>query len=138
MREIRVKAFTSDNVMHPPKRIRDINFLDCSKDTIFLEETGLWDKNGKSIYCDDILKYKQPIFSKGISPNLRIIGSEYVYAKICKVAGGFTFLREVFWNDSFLAECGDAIADIQTRSWIEDNCIIAGNIYENKELLDER
>jgi len=93
--------------------------------TIFIQYTGLKDKNGKEIYSDDIL------FDKNIDIKFRVY-STY---------GGFV-IKAPYWatqnmNNLILGDdlITESLSDAQVGSWIKQSCEVIGNIYENPELL---
>jgi len=75
---------------------------------IFMQFTGLKDKNGKEIYEGDILNHDRDSFANGVN----VI---------------------VEWNDGGFY-CGYA-QHIPVTAILEKNAEVVGNIYENKELL---
>lgn len=77
----------------------------------FYQCTGLKDKNGELIYEGDILRLKD--IKIPVEVRFRGIGFE-LYAEPSNMAG--------YHNDKYIPE----------------NSEVIGNIYENKELLDER
>lgn len=83
--------------------------LDCPDFYIVMQYTGLKDKNGKEIYEGDILRFSNGNIGKVFWSNLR---------------AGF----DVAFNGAIPEELDVRLAD---RSEV------IGNIYENKELLDE-
>ena len=80
-----------------------------TKDCILMQCTGLKDKNGKLIYEGDIVKRD----------------SEMLQQYIIK------------WNDKGFW-CADDYALAFANTTISTEYEVIGNIYENKELLDER
>ena len=93
------------------------------EDYIFMQYTGLNDKNGKEIYDGDLVRV----------PTMSCAEDDY----------GLYDLFEVIWSMKYGAWCG------YSKEWIEsgtDDCIISyefddndmeviGNIYENPDLL---
>ena len=127
MREIKFKGYErgTDNVSYWCSDDGDNGFWESvgifHQKYDLVQYTGLKDKNGKEIYEDDILS----------------IGIEKDYAQIKSVSGGFVLVRKFWWNDPYFPQMGHALADMQTKSWVQDNCEVIGSIYENKELLNE-
>ena len=76
--------------------------------------TGLKDKNGKEIYEGDILKYKRNDISE---ENFKLYWNEKMSA---------FYLQNILWPDD----------DIPVKYYRIENFEIIGNIFENKELLD--
>lgn len=120
MREIKFRAFNKSlKIMH---EVSSINFtykeiivdtfddyweLDF-KDVELMQYAGLRDKNGKEIYEGDIVEYvKNGLYNKG-----------YVV---------FDYGAFMIKDDSNVLKRIDHLK----------NAVVVGNIYENKELLDE-
>jgi uncharacterized phage protein (TIGR01671 family) len=93
---------------------------------VFMQFTGLQDRNGVDIYSDDI------IFDVS-----RDTGKKY---RVYSVIGGFA-IKEGYWNKdhSDLKPSDELIlqplADAQTKSWIASCCEVIGNIHVNPEML---
>ena len=81
-----------------------------AKNHVLMQSTGLRDKNGKLIYEGDILKIKD--VKPCVVVRYKGIGFE-LYAEPTNIPG--------YQNDKYIPE----------------SCEIVGNIYENKELLDD-
>ena len=98
---------------------------DCALvDPILLQYTGLRDKNGKEIYEGDIVKYTFD------SPS-----SVYASESGLKVR-----IHKVFWSDwrsSFAI--GNQWANNNLFNYVRNGnrVEVIGNVYENKELLEE-
>ena len=83
---------------------------------------GLKDKNGKDIYCGDILK-----------------GQDNFIYRVWSVKGGFAvnvhvtkFSDDIKMDYPFPLQ---PLSDEQTVSYFESSCEIIGNVYENPELI---
>lgn len=87
------------------------SLLDCPDFYIVMQYTGLKDKTGKEIYEGDIVHFKT-LRSK------EYIGEVKSHED---AASFFVVVKEHYM------ECLDAVYDLE----------VLGNIYENKELLDE-
>lgn len=108
---------------------RNPKTLDLEKlSTCQIEElqcTGLKDKNGKLIYEGDIVKSKFKFVTRTLNPLLFDVG-DVVFQNLF---GGFA-----------INSCRNAapFQQAQLGSVEAVNCEVIGNIYENKELLNER
>ena len=132
MREIRFRAWDKeDKKMFPVLEIdfvdgwvkmyckiagRHYNYLD---NLVLLQFTGLEDKNGKEIYEGDIVSVKY-IYDKRTTDRAQVVWREDKAGFGLKSLKGLT--NEVY-----------ELYKITT----EHNLEVVGNIYENKELLDE-
>lgn len=84
-------------------------------DAVIMQSTGLKDKNGKLIYEGDIVKTEA---QAGIVINYGIVGFNEKEARFLMTAN----LKSQDYIYSF---------------WYRDSLEVIGNIYENKELLNE-
>lgn len=89
-----------------------------------MQFTELHDKNGKEIYEGDILEYVR----------LDVVARDFIKYFTKKVV-----LKQLIYIRTTLKKIilffYEPIADMQTSGFIEHNCTIIGNIYENPELL---
>lgn len=83
-----------------------------------MQYTGLKDRNGVKIFEGDIVKDDKE----------RIFVIEYEF-------GGFNVVPIDYYNDELFS--WNSLGDIQTASWLNESTEIIGNIYENKELLED-
>lgn len=92
------------------------------EEIVLLQYVGLKDKHGKNIYNDFILTDGKIMF------------------RIYQAFGGFV-IKALAWaedmtdlnqSDQLIFE---PLSDLQTAGWITENCEIAGNIYQNPELV---
>lgn len=83
--------------------------LTTDKECVLMQCTGLKDKNGKLIYEGDIVKFKTELFGKP---------------------------KQIIWNEChyILKDTFIILCDMEIKQF---GLEIIGNIYENKELLNE-
>jgi uncharacterized phage protein (TIGR01671 family) len=99
-----------------------INHASPDDGSILMECTGLQDKYGLDIYEGDIIEYKNELGRHNIH-------------KVYYESGGLVInshtddLYKDEWTPFY-----EACADAQTKQYIKQ-CMVIGNIYENKELL---
>ena len=88
---------------------QDIHIQIEPKDGVIMQCTGLKDKNGKLIYEGDIVKFKTELFGKP---------------------------KQIIWNEChyILKDTFIILCDMEIKQF---GLEIIGNIYENKELLNE-
>lgn len=112
-REIKFRAWDKKNLI-----IRAWNWLlDCfytkqfylfeDENFVFMQYTGLKDKNGKEVYEGDVTQWKTKT--------------------------GELIQREIYWIN---AECRFAIGEFLLTEAGANNCEIIGNIYQSPELLN--
>ena len=132
MREHKFRAWDKEaKVMSVPKTIDDIAIMkDALADMaildgqiIWLEYTGLHDKNGKEIYEGDIIRHQ--LNNAGIEKNKTFAISSVIF-----VRGAFT----VDYNPKILIwGLGYNCTEDGQLGHVE----VIGNIWENKELLND-
>jgi uncharacterized phage protein (TIGR01671 family) len=112
MREIKFRAFV-DGQMGKPYNPHDPAFLSSGgifpEGTVFMQYTGLKDKNGKEIYEGDIVIYQM------LEGTIIHDVTEYI--------------EEVHFVD------GSFDVDGAPLYVVSEGCEVIGNIYENPELL---
>lgn len=88
-----------------------ITYMVLAEDLVLMQSTGLVDKNGKEIFEGDIVKMSKDVYS------------EPTYYEVIKHYGG------AYRLDSKQHGC---------ELWLRHtDCEIVGNIYENRELLED-
>ena len=105
-----------------------ISFRAKVNKTILMQYTGLKDKNGVEIYEGDILKSVDKKDNKA---------NEWIGVVEDNNFGWLALKYTEYLNPSWLGALSTPINEPQNASWIMQSCEVIGNIYENKNLIDE-
>lgn len=118
MRPLKFRAF-NNNVLGVPFTLEEISTFEVNsdrigstwpEDTVFMQFTGLLDKNGKEIYEGDIIKFPDGIAVVNFNEGSFVLeGVESFY----KISIRYNFTYHI------------------------KSCEVVGNIYENPELLNQ-
>lgn len=126
MREIKFRAWYGENIgMLSPQFAGDINEIFAQKNGIYMQYTGLKDKNGREIYEGDCYTAKHK--------------SGKVYTGQVKYDLSFVFdiegFEELFINGVGVVKTNRTFDIHSFIKWFDEVEVI-GNIYENPELLE--
>nr|DAW69808.1 MAG TPA: YopX protein [Caudoviricetes sp.] len=88
-----------------------ITYMVSAKDLVLMQSTGLVDKNGKEIFEGDIVKMSKDVYS------------EPTYYEVVRHYGG-----------AYRLESKQHGCELWLR---HTDCEVVGNIYENRELLED-
>lgn len=88
------------------------------RDLVLMQSTGLKDKNGVEIYCGDIVSVRNHPFQKTEKSGAGI-----------EIDGDYA----ISWNEGDLTWCAGNLLLARLKPYVT----VAGNIYENPELLEQ-
>ena len=127
MREIKFRVWNGYSMYSPTiAGIYDISVF-LSEIENLMQYTGLKDKNGVEIYEGDII---QTTDKKENEKN------SWIGVVEDNNFGWLALKYKEYLNPSWLGALSAPINEPQTATWINSTCEIIGNIYENKELLE--
>ena len=110
------KIMRSNVSLHGGKIWTGYAWIPLDNNIELMQYTGLKDKNGVEIFEGDIVK----------DEHKRLFVIEYKF-------GGFNIVPINCYNDEF---SWNPLGDMQTAGWLNESAEIIGNIYANKELLE--
>lgn len=132
MRTIKLRAWdTKNKIMMEPFDLKDVTYSsgfipESEQNHVFMQFTGLLDKNEKEIYEGDILKVAilNQFNSIGMEIGIVVFNSASAQFVIENKLKDDPRAQDLNWHDSLYRETD-----------IPQDCEIIGNVYENQELL---
>jgi len=107
-REMKFRYFDLDYMSNPFTLIDiQLSKVSFNRDVIFMQWTGLTDKNGKEVFEGDLIKWA--------------------------IGGGI--VQEVYWNTKECAFYSRPVSKDNTESWLDNTCEVIGNIHQDAQLL---
>lgn len=139
MYEVKSIVFTLQSMLcvnrkavHPERTL----YLD-DEDTVLMQSTGLFDKNGVEIFDGDVLKFNDEFAEYDTEGYVDGSSEGFNYVEIIRTKDGFGFGKTKISESSLEIQIEDDF--LKFSDCIESgefNIEVIGNIYENPDLLE--